>query len=389
MSESSPDPLELLRQYTMQKKPIELLDSSGTPTKDLLQAVTVRFGDDASFPRDQPTSYLRTNSDSDYYQLSALLHYLDHHTQSFYEYMKLTNPLGLQTVSFGDRVALQKYLLGETDKPPSVVAAGGKHAADTADESGRRVRPKTGTEDSGVSVGDLKRRERVLVTTCSALSSGKSFARVPELIRELFPDKFASKTDGKKHAGVVSEPQNAQSQKAGLRRSLHHNRKRNPIIVVPAATTAMINMYNVQSLLQDHQFMDTNQLMAKGLAKPREVFVEHMMSRSSQQVLKFRIVDSVQDFTEADWNSLVCVFTQGAAWQFKNWVWKTPEEVFRNTLGLYPKYHDERPKDTVKSWGVMPLNIERSKRHVDRATVIGLWSNIEQFLARQKPEFLS
>ncbi|KAJ2338142.1 accessory factor associated with RNA polymerase II, partial [Coemansia sp. RSA 2671] len=95
------------------------------------------------------------------------------------------------------------------------------------------------------------------------------------------------------------------------------------------------------------------------------------------------------DFTEADWEALVCVFTQGAAWQFRNWMWKTPEEVFHNCLGFYPKYQDERPKDTVNSWAVSLLNIERSKRHMDRATVVGLWNSLEQYMARNKPDLLS
>ncbi|KAJ1941674.1 accessory factor associated with RNA polymerase II, partial [Kickxella alabastrina] len=100
---SSLDPLDLLRQYTTQKKPVELLDKDGNLTTDLLTATTVRFGEDASFARDTPTSYLRSNSDSDQYTLSALMHFLDNRDQSFYDYMKTASTMGLQAVSFGDR----------------------------------------------------------------------------------------------------------------------------------------------------------------------------------------------------------------------------------------------------------------------------------------------
>ncbi|KAJ1719786.1 accessory factor associated with RNA polymerase II [Coemansia biformis] len=147
----------------------------------------------------------------------------------------------------------------------------------------------------------------------------------------------------------------------------------------------MVNMYNIKSLLQDHTFVDGRAEMEKGGAKPREIHVEHTMA-STGQTMRFRVVDSVQDFGEADWTSLVCVFTQGAAWQFKGWQWKTPEEVFQNCLGLYPKHQDEQPKESTRSWGVVPLNIERSKRHMDRATVAGMWQSIDQYIARHKPE---
>ncbi|KAJ1958338.1 accessory factor associated with RNA polymerase II [Dipsacomyces acuminosporus] len=397
MATSGPNPLELLRQYTMQKKSIEFIDGDGNLTKDLLKAATVRFGEDASFPRDTPTSYSRGNNEADQYTLSALLHFLDHRDQSFYEYMKTTNTLGLQTVSFGDRINLLDYLTGKSAAAGqgNEPQAGDKHAnaAGSADDSGRRTRMKIGGGADGTHVAtsandiarDIMRRERLIVTTSTALSSSKTFARVPGLIKELFPPKSAAGASGGLPGKAEATGAASGASGSALRRAGHRKRK-DPIVVVPAATTAMINMYNIKALLKDHQFVDSKDVMAKGETKPREVVVEHTMSGGGPS-LKFRIVDSVQDFTEADWSSLVCVFTQGAAWQFKNWSWSTPEEVFQNCVGYYPKYQDERPKDTTRSWGISMLNIERSKRHTDRATVVGLWNNIEQYMRRSKPEF--
>ncbi|KAJ1985703.1 accessory factor associated with RNA polymerase II [Coemansia spiralis] len=423
------DPLELLRQYTMQKKTMEFLDKEGNLTKDLLQAVTVRFGEDASFPRDTPTSYLRSNSESDQYTLSALLHFLDNRDQSFYEYMKTTNSLGLQTVSFGDRVNLLDYLTGKSSEigasksggaataTEAGAGAGEKHGSSGAGSDGRRVRMRTSTTDilaegadgglrssiladhrsssgaagtasatSGDAAREITRRERVLVTTSTALSSGKSFASVSELIKELFPSKQSAKSVSVTGSAVPATESGKPVGTASSRKSLHRKR-RGPVIIVPAATTAMVNMYNIKQLLQDHQFVDCREVMEQGGSKPREVTVERtMLNTGSSQ--KFRIVDSVQDFTDADWNSIVCVFTQGAAWQFKNWMWKTPEEVFKHCLGFYPKYQDERLKETADSWGILPLNIERSRRHMDKATITGLWSHIEQYMARSKQDLL-
>ncbi|KAJ2829831.1 accessory factor associated with RNA polymerase II [Coemansia erecta] len=405
---SAADPLELLRQYTMEKKTIELLDTDGNPTTDLLKAATVQFGEDASFPRDTPTRYSRGNSDSDLYTLSALLHFFGHRDQSFYEYMKTTNNLGLQTVSFSDRVSLLDYLTGKTDKvggadgnAATASAAGEKHANSDGASDGRRTRLRTGelasaagsapgegglgAESASDVARNVMRRERSLVTTSSALSSGKSFAHVTDLIKELFPSKSAADAKNKAATAAASAGSKA-ANGASARRKTSHRKRRDPIIVVPAATTAMLNMYNIKELLQDHEFVDSRALLEQGGQKPRELFVEHIMP-STGQTMRFRVVDSVQDFGEADWNSLVCVFTQGAAWQFKNWIWKSPEEVFQNCLGLYPKHQDEQPKESTRSWSITPLNIERNKRHMDRATVSGLWAGIEQFMARNKPDF--
>ncbi|KAJ2059701.1 accessory factor associated with RNA polymerase II [Coemansia sp. S146] len=383
MSSTTTDPLHLLRQFTIESKKVELLDQNGNPTPDLQSAATIRFGEEASFARDTPTSFLRSNSDSDQYTLSALLHFLDHRDQSFYEYMKMTNTLGLQTISFGDRAQVLGYLTGKTPEimPASEVAVD-KQADGDAKRAKTRAAPDVSTAND--IARDIMRRERVLITSSSVLSSNKSFARVPDLAKALFPAKPGAVTKG----AAPGKPTTADTPASGLaRRPAHHRKRRNPIIVVPAATTSMLTMYNIKSLLQDHQFIDGRAEMEKAGPKPHEIFVEHTMSHSGQTV-KFRVVDSVQDFTEADWEALVCVFTQGAAWQFKNWTWKSPEEVFQNCLGFYPKYQDERPKDTVTSWAVSLLNIERSKRHMDRATVVGLWNSLEQFMARNKPEFL-
>ncbi|KAJ1860475.1 accessory factor associated with RNA polymerase II [Coemansia sp. RSA 2703] len=419
------DPLVLLRQFTIHNRPIELLDSDGNLTTDLLKTATVRFGDEASFPRDAPTSYSRSSSDSDHYTLSAVLYFLDHRDQSFYEYMKLTNSMGLQNVSFGDRAALLDYLTGKTNtlvsaaasaaatatgsngasSSASASASSGKRAnADSAND-GNRSRARLDANGSFSRINDatreVVRRERALITTSSVLSSTKSFTRVPDLIKELFPPKNAPKgPDGKpivtstKHASglAVGTSASASSATNGTKSSSHiraSQRKRaNPIIIVPAATTAMINMYNIEDLLKDHQFSDGRTIMERGEAKPREIFIEHTLSRTDQR-LRFRVVDSVQDFTEADWNSLVCVFTQGAPWQFKNWIWKSPENIFQNTLGFYPKYNDEKLKESIKTWGISVLNIERTKRHMDKAAVVGMWTAIEQYIATKKPEFFN
>ncbi|KAJ2467323.1 accessory factor associated with RNA polymerase II [Coemansia sp. RSA 2320] len=240
------------------------------------------------------------------------------------------------------------------------------------------------------------RRERVLVTPSTALSSSKSFAHVVDLAKALFPskhggaaaaDSLAKGADGKSNAGGAGSAAAAPGAGAAVARRAAHRKRRNPIIVVPAATTAMLNMYNIKALLLDHQFVESRAVMETAGPKPRELTVEHAML-STGQTVKFRVVDSVQDFADADWDCLVCVFTQGAAWQFKNWLWKTPEEVFQNCLGFYPKYQDERLKDSTSSWNISPLNIERSKRHMDRAAIVGLWNNVEQYMARNKPDLL-
>lgn len=383
---SSPDPLELLQQYTTAQKPIELLDAEGNLADDLLKTTTVRFGEDASFPRDTPTTYSRGNNETDLYTLSALIHFLAHRDQSFYEYMKTSNTMGLQSVSFGDRSHLVDYLTGKAPKKTTTQSTS-MDVVDEKQNEQKRAKNRLGG-DKKQSTGtandiarDIIRRERTLVTPSSALGSNKSFARVPDLVRDLLPAKKHAKT-------TTAEADTATAAAEPTKANKRQRRRDHPIIVVPAATTAMLNMYNIKQLLQDHQLADGRAVMEQGGPKPRECFVEHTMKGGSGKTVKFKVVDAVQDFSETDWNSVVCVFTQGAAWQFKNWVWKSPQEVFQHCLGYYSKYQDERPKDSVSSWNLKMLNFDRNKRHMDRAVVASLWVELEQYMARSKPEFI-
>ncbi|KAJ2897997.1 accessory factor associated with RNA polymerase II, partial [Coemansia aciculifera] len=283
MSAIPHDPLQLLRQYTIQSKKVDLLDQSDNPTTDLQSATTIRFSaDDASFARDTPTSFMRSNSDSDHYTLSALLHFLDHRDQTFYEYMKMTNTLGLQTISFGDRAQILGYLTGKTSELPTTAKPGNTAAAEekpAGDAKRAKLRAPAG---EGLPVAndiarDIMRRERVLVNSSNVLSSNKSFARVPDLAKALFPPKpgsaAASKgaSAGKPLAADATTGAGASSAAVAGRRSTHHRKRRNPIIVVPAATTSMLTMYNIKALLQDHQFVDGRAEMEKAGPKPREI----------------------------------------------------------------------------------------------------------------------
>ncbi|KAJ2777769.1 accessory factor associated with RNA polymerase II [Coemansia interrupta] len=411
------DPIELLRKYTTKKRPVEMLDANGNLTKELVQAVTIRFGEEASFPRDVLTSYSRSNSDADHYMLSALMLSFAHEAKSYYEYMKIIKSTGLQSVSFTDRAVLNDYISGKTDSLVSAdasAAAGSAGAADSAaasnstggkransDAAGEGGRSRTRLDPNGSfsrtkdATREVVRRERVLITTSNVMGSTKSFARVSVIIKEMFAKN--KDADGKPTSSSAARPAAGTSASAASaangRKSSSHRRasqrkRANPIIIVPSAAVAMVNMYNVEELLKNHHFIDSKVIREKGEPKPREIFVEHTLSRREQR-LRFRIVDSVDDFTEADWNSVVCVFALGEGWQFKNWIWGTPEAIFQNTLGFHPKYVDVKPKDTMKTWGVSMLNIERTQRHMDTAAVTGLWSSIERYMATKKPEFFN
>lgn len=102
---------------------------------------------------------------------------------------------------------------------------------------------------------------------------------------------------------------------------------RTPIIIIPAATTSLITMYNVKDILQELKFMTTEQKRAQGCARENEVLLQR--SKEANTTVPYRIIDNPTKLTAQDWQRVVAVFVMGPAWQFKGWPWDgSPVEIF-------------------------------------------------------------
>lgn len=127
---SKTDPLSLLREFTISKKPITLVSSSGTLVTELTDAAEVVFADDKQtfrFPRNTPTNYRRGASDETY-TLETLLFLLQRAHQSVAEYSLEGAQKGIQIVSILDKRLVLDYLTGVTATSGNIV----KQQADTS-----------------------------------------------------------------------------------------------------------------------------------------------------------------------------------------------------------------------------------------------------------------
>ena len=50
---------------------------------------------------------------------------------------------------------------------------------------------------------------------------------------------------------------------------------------------------------------------------------------------RYTVVDNGARLSRADWDRVVAVFAQGAAWQFKGWKRDAPVEIFSRALGVH------------------------------------------------------
>jgi parafibromin len=171
--------------------------------------------------------------------------------------------------------------------------------------------------------------------------------------------------------------------------------KGDPIIIVPASLSSMITIHNAKDLLQNGQFVGTADIkkQGRGVKKGTKVTVTHpTQSRSDYSVPQtFEVVDNCRKFTSKEWARVVCVFTDGQAWQFKDWKYSTPLEAFapQHSLGIH-LFLDDRPiEPIIKTWNVERLAISNKKRHLDRILYADFWRLLDEYLIVRRREFVT
>ncbi|KAG0055912.1 accessory factor associated with RNA polymerase II [Gryganskiella cystojenkinii] len=408
---SKTDPLSLLREFTIAKKPITLVTANGTLATELTDAADIVFADGKQtfkFPRNTPTNYRRGASDETY-TLETLLFLLQRSHLSVAEYSLEGAQKGIQIVSILDKRLVLDYLTGVTATSSNIIhipsetskRPGDEIVDDTHGEAKKqKLAAHTGHGDENDVLRLIISKERLARTTASVLRGNKSFANIQKIgIGILLKSKAkddkapAKKPQDAKPAGTPAPSTSAANRPSSTNPSANPSAQikskssssRIPIIIVPAAVTSMLTMYNIKQLLEDQLFVDSQEIREKGTPKPSRMVIERRQKPNESHKTPYHVIDNVDHLRPEDWDRVVCVFTTGAEWQFKKWKWSKPLELFVHVKGFYCKWADEMPKDTIKTWNVEMLSLNRHRRHADRATVTEFWDSLQSWCLANKP----
>uniref|UniRef100_A0A1I7YSV7 CDC73_C domain-containing protein n=1 Tax=Steinernema glaseri TaxID=37863 RepID=A0A1I7YSV7_9BILA len=159
-------------------------------------------------------------------------------------------------------------------------------------------------------------------------------------------------------------------------------KSRTPIIIVPASTASLITLLNARDILQDMNFIKHED--KKGEKRPTEVLV--LRSKEDKPSARFRVIDNPMKLSGDDWDRVVAVFAQGAAWQFKGWRWNgNPTDIFSNVAAFHLKYEGDRTDANIEMWNVTVISIPKTKRHLDKANFGKFWQILERHMQKNKP----
>jgi parafibromin len=126
------------------------------------------------------------------------------------------------------------------------------------------------------------------------------------------------------HASTHSQRSGASKPPSALRPE-----QRIPIILVPAAVTSLITLYNAQLFFEKEKFETTDSLLQSGAQKVSPVVVKRINPHTGAQ-LTCHVMDSADRLKPEDWKRVVAIFTNGQKWQFKGWKWEEPVDIFNN-----------------------------------------------------------
>ena len=177
-------------------------------------------------------------------------------------------------------------------------------------------------------------------------------------------------------AAASAIPSHALSHKAPSRRP-------DPIILLSPSASALVRLSNARSFLEEGKFVppDSGDSMANMLHLQRE-----MRGIDLNRPLRFILVEGSEQFKPEYWNRVVAVFTTGQTWQFKNYKWSNPNELFKHVPGVFVGWRGDQPPDNIQSWGhrVLSLGVDRwrgesasASRFRDKEAVEAIWKSVE------------
>ena len=180
-------------------------------------------------------------------------------------------------------------------------------------------------------------------------------------------------------ARPLAQQQNQQQQQKGSKRV-----SKTPIIIIPAAPKSLITMFNAKDLLQDLKFISTEDKRGAGAKRENDVLIQRR--KEGGLTVPYRVLDNPTRLTNAEWERVVAVFVMGQAWQFKGWPNEgRPVDILSRIAGFHLKMEETTLEKNIANWAVSVIQLNRSRRHLDRAAMLSFWEKLDKHIIKNKP----
>ncbi|CAI4663546.1 ADM_collapsed_G0039860.mRNA.1.CDS.1 [Saccharomyces cerevisiae] len=364
--------LDRLREHLKNGDKLVLKNNEGQSTDDITKATMVEtLSSDGStqdsFPLNEETEI---EIDGSLVQLRIIVHCWMNKDSSAADYLADCQNKQLTNVSFLQRTDLINWLSGNTESSQYLKAPGQKgETSDKVDIENKTLAGELSTvksttsasheNDSEVSdpvVVETMKHERILVDHNSALRGAKpiNFGYLIKDAELKLVQSIKGSLRGSKlppgHKGAHGRISKTNGSSGGPRKD--------PIILIPSAASSILTVANIKQFLLESKYVNPRNLpsVPNGL-----VNIEKNFERISRPI-RFIIVDNIRMFTKPEyWDRVVAIFTTGHTWQFNNYQWNSPQELFQRCKGYYFHFAGDSVPQHVQQWNVEKSNLTKIK----------------------------
>lgn len=352
--------LEELKNYLKKHENLQLLDSNGKETEDIATAEKAIVNSQEVNLNEETEFTLEDNK----MPLRVVIHCWLHRNSNAADYLADCEAKHIANVSFLQRNDLIQWLSGQSETSQYISTASGN--ADKAAEKTSNAHVATVSKDS-----EVFEHERVLLDHNSSLRGLKP-TDFQYLIKEAELKLVHSfKSSIKSKSGAVHKPEHGTSKSTV---------QKDPIILIPSAASSIFTISNIKQFLEEAKYLNPKDLpnTQKDLVTAFKKF-----DRISKPV-KFLIVNNTKLFTQPEyWDRVVAVFTTGHEWQFTNYQWSNPAELFQHCKGFYFHFSGDLVPRNAEQWNVQKIELDKNKRFKDVEVSRFFWNIIErELLAR-------
>ncbi|EEB06112.1 Cdc73 family RNA polymerase II accessory factor [Schizosaccharomyces japonicus yFS275] len=374
------DPLVQLRECISKNGTIVLLSSENPTSKvsALQDAHFVQFGSNTPMNLSLPTRFIRTEN-KEAFPLQAVVFAWLQKEKSIADYIQQCSELGIKNLTFLERTDLISWLEGAAESEHIVSSEDDKNSATNEVANTDVAALKRQATGQAVAEGAswLKKHSRTVADHNSILHGTK-----PTNFLSLRKDVLEYLNSNKLSA--IS----AGGRDANTHRPEKPSRKNcDPIILLSPSASSLLTMQNVKRFLEDGVFVppaEASKLVGGGRG-PELIALSHKSSRAEFGTMRFIVVEGVEKFKPDYWDRVVCVFTTGQAWQFKDYKWSEPHQLFHHVKGFLVQYVGDPPHPATRDWNVEGISVERLRRHTDREVVSQLWDKLERWMETRWP----
>lgn len=351
--------LRVLRATVSAQKPVQLVVGTDSPqnTESIKEATHVRLGSDQNvFALDELTDFY---NDDVQQTLRPVIFCWMHEKSSIVDYKTACLDNQIQDFKFLVKTELTTWLNGSSDSCKFIKDGTANGTAVSASEALDSAAQKRAHNDPQM--------ERIAQFEVDSLDHNAALRGTKNLVlKNLLPDakRFSSQL---KRAKPSRQP--AKHAQAA---------KKQPIIIVSPATTALLSMSNIKEFLEEGRFTEP-QLKRSDV---NVVMVNHPSDKFVAAAQSIMVVDNVDLFTKPEyWDRVIAIFTTGQAWQFSKYKYSKPEVLFQHYHGFYMGYQNDIVPKQISDWNVSVVTVDRGeKRFRDKMIVRDLWLQLEKIL---------